>query len=126
MVQRLSWEDVLLSTLTEPSLMKSSVHELGFDVSRCRRVYGANSTKHANDQAGYGGHDQQEDRHGDRPVLVFVVHRRTEKPVAANGFNKTAGFFKRRYLSSRDAFSLADFATHGQTRWPEVIALAKC
>ena len=69
MVQRLSWEDVLLSTLTEPSLMKRSVHQLGFDVSRSQGVEMLNLAKEANDRPCNGSDDDQEDGQDRKSVV---------------------------------------------------------
>ena len=58
MVHRLSWEEVLLSTLTEPSLMDGRIFDRVFDVSHHLGVQNASSAKETNHRAGDGGDDQ--------------------------------------------------------------------
>ena len=125
MVQRLSCEEVLLSTLTEPSLMKSRVAEGVFDVSRHPLAKDTNSAKESNHRAGDGCHDQEEHHHGDGPILILVIKGRTKETVSSDGFGKTSSFLKRWRLPSRDALALSDFATHAATSRMRVIALAK-
>lgn len=115
MVQRLSWEDVLLSTLTEPSLMKRSVHQLGFDVSRSQGVEMLNLAKEANDRPCNGSDDNQEDCHGHRAVLILVIERCSDETITSNGFTEAVHFVERRCLSSWYALTLANFATHEPT-----------
>lgn len=76
MVHRLSWEEVLLSTLTEPSLMDGGIFDGVFDVSRHLGVKHASSAKKTNHRAGDGGDNQEKHHHGDGPVLIFVIEGR--------------------------------------------------
>ena len=74
----------------------------------------AKLTQQANDRAGNCGHDQQQHHHGHWAVLVFVVKRRSKKPIAADSFSKTPRFFELRCRPSWDAFSISNIAAHGR------------
>ena len=104
MVQRLSWEDVLLSTLTEPSLMKRSVHTLGFDVSRSQGVEMLNLAKEANDRPCNGSDDNQEDRHGHRAVLILVAHGGPDESMPLQCLTKGTDFSEFGSRATWDAF----------------------
>ena len=124
MVHRLSWEDVLLSTLTEPSLMRRQRRNKGLMFATLKQPVVANSREEVDGRAGDGGHDEQQQHHGDGTELVRIVKRCPEETVSSPSFNDGFRFFKRRWFTAGDSFTLANFATHELRRAMGVIALA--
>ena len=103
---------------------------MAFDVSpvhhREQRGFTAKftSTKETDCHTGDGGYNQEEDHHGNRAVLVFVIQSGAKKAVSLNGFNQTLGFFKLRRLPAWNAFTFSHFTAHGPWRQVGVIAIA--
>lgn len=124
MVQRLSCEDVLLSTLTDSSLMVEHYASEDLMFAFATHPKGRNSSQQTNDRSGDGGDDEQQDHHSDRTVLVLVIKGRADEAIPRDGFCKVARFFKLRRLPPWNTFSLANFATHASLMVPRVIALA--
>ena len=124
MVQRLSCEEVLLSTFTEPSLMGDEPTHGVFDVSRRSGAKRSASAEDTNHRAGDGGHDEQQHHHGHGAVLVPVVESGSQKSVSSDGFDKTAGFLKFRWVSPWNTFAFAYFATHDHSKGLQVIGIA--
>ena len=84
----------------------------------------ANSREKVDGRAGDGGHDEQQQHHGDGTELVRIVKRCPEETVSSPRFKYGFRFFKRRWFTAGDSFTLANFATHGLRRAMGVIALA--
>ena len=124
MVQRLSCEEVLLSTFTEPSLIGDEPTHGVFDVSRRPGAKRSASAEDTNHRAGDGGHDEQQHHHGHGTVLVLVVEGSTEWSVSDDGFDKTAGVFKFRWVSPWNPFAFAYLATHDPSKGLQVIGIA--
>ena len=90
MVQRLSWEEVLLSTLTEPSLMKDRVPEGVFDVSRHLVAGKSDSAKDTNDRASDGGSCKKQGTPGPtavEPQRVLTVPEITAAEATPTAFH---------------------------------------
>lgn len=124
MVQRLSWDEVLLSTLTEPSLMEVCGRRQGYDVSLPIEGKSAGLAKDPDDRTGNRRNDEQKHHHGDRAVLILIVKGRSEKPVSAQSLRKTSRLFELGSRASGDSFALSDITSHETTRGAGVIALA--
>ena len=96
MVQRLSCDEVRLSTFTEPSLMKdlvklglkislTALDEADFSISkRFEQLDGCSSDR---------CNDEEEDHHANWTVLVRIVDGCLEKSVTRDSLTKTVGFF---------------------------------
>jgi len=73
MVQRLSWEEVLLSTFTDSSLIAEHHTSEVLIFAFPNEGLGANLAQQSNDRSGDGCDDQQQHHHGHWTVLVLVV-----------------------------------------------------
>ena len=92
-----------------------------FPLAKGRKV--GDLAEQANHGSGDGGDDEQEHHHRYRAVLVFIVQRRSKEAISGDGLNKTAGLFKLRRRSSRNALALSYITSHAPWNVAEVIAL---
>lgn len=69
--------------------MSSGWEHRGFHLSLRFEEQRYDSAKKANYGPGDSGNDQQQHHHGNGTVLIFVIHRRSEEPIATDGIEKT-------------------------------------